>query len=449
MLSRMTTISHLTQTRFSNLELSDSIIRSLKEAGFECCTPIQDRALPILLRERDIAGQAQTGTGKTATFLLAMFQYLLNDNERKTEETPVKPEANNGKKKAKNPRAIVLAPTRELAIQIHKDALALSKQLNFKFALVYGGTDYQKQLEKIKSQVDVIIGTPGRIIDFYKQDAFSLDNIKVTVMDEADRMFDLGFIKDIRYLLRRMPPPDQRLNMLFSATLSYKVTELAYEHMNNPVLIKIETEEMTSKAIEQSAFCPANEQKIPLLLGLLNELQPPRSIIFVNTKRCAEQLNDVLNANGQKAVALSGDVPQEKRQRLLGEFQNNNVHLLIATDVAARGLHIDGVSHVFNYDLPQDVEDYVHRIGRTARFGTSGVAISFICEEYAYSMPDIEAYIGEKIPVKPINKELLVTAFLQPEPRAREPKAEFKGKRRPGFKSRKPKAQPSAHENPQ
>lgn len=444
----MTTTSHLTQTRFSNLELSDPIIRSLKEAGFECCTPIQYRALPLLLRDRDIAGQAQTGTGKTATFLLAMFQYLLNDNERAAEETPAKPEAG-AKKKAKGPRALVLAPTRELAIQIHKDALNLSKQLSFKFALIYGGTDYQKQLEKIKSNVDVIIGTPGRIIDFYKQDAFSLDAIKVTVMDEADRMFDLGFIKDIRYLLRRMPPPDQRLNMLFSATLSYKVTELAYEHMNNPVLIKIETEEVTSKAIEQSAYCPANEQKIPLLLGLLNALQPSRSIVFVNTKRCAEQLNDVLNANGHKAVALSGDVPQEKRQRLLGEFQNNDVHLLIATDVAARGLHIDGVSHVFNYDLPQDVEDYVHRIGRTARFGSSGAAISFICEEYAYSMPDIEAYIGEKVPVKSINKDLLVTAYQQPEVKAREPKADVNGKRRPRFKNKKPRAPASAHENPQ
>ncbi|MDT4289625.1 ATP-dependent RNA helicase RhlB [Methylomonas sp. MO1] len=393
--------THLTETRFSNLELSDSIIKGLKEAGFINCTPIQDKSLPLSLRGKDIAGQAQTGTGKTATFLLATFQHLINDESEKI----------------KNPRALILAPTRELAIQIHKDALALSKYLNLKFALIYGGTDYQKQLDKIKGNVDIIIGTPGRIIDFYRQGAFTLDNIQVTVMDEADRMFDLGFIKDIRFLLRRMPPAEKRLNMLFSATLSYKVTELAYEHMNNPVLIRIESEEVTSKAINQVAYCPANEQKIPLLLGLLKHHQPQRSIVFVNTKRCAEQLDDYLAANGHKVAMLSGDVPQEKRQRLLNDFQENRVTLLIATDVAARGLHIPDVSHVFNYDLPQDVEDYVHRIGRTARFGASGEAISFICEEYAYSMPDIEDYIGEKVPVQTITPELMVEDVIKPERR--------------------------------
>ncbi|WP_446809074.1 ATP-dependent RNA helicase RhlB [Methylomonas sp. 2BW1-5-20] len=393
--------THLTETRFSNLELSDSIIKGLKEAGFINCTPIQDKSLPLSLRGKDIAGQAQTGTGKTATFLLATFQHLINDESEKI----------------KNPRALILAPTRELAIQIHKDAVALSKYLNLKFALIYGGTDYQKQLDKIKGNVDIIIGTPGRIIDFYRQGAFTLDNIQVTVMDEADRMFDLGFIKDIRFLLRRMPPAEKRLNMLFSATLSYKVTELAYEHMNNPVLIRIESEEVTSKAINQVAYCPANEQKIPLLLGLLKQHQPQRSIVFVNTKRCAEQLDDYLQANGHKTAMLSGDVPQEKRQRLLNDFQENRVTLLIATDVAARGLHIPDVSHVFNYDLPQDVEDYVHRIGRTARFGASGEAISFICEEYAYSMPDIEDYIGEKVPVQTITPELMVEDVIKPERR--------------------------------
>ena len=438
--------SHLTETRFSNLELSDCILHGLNDAGFKLCTPIQDRALPLLLRNKDIAGQAQTGTGKTATFLLATFQYLINDNNKGLEDTildkdlEVDTEEEIYKKKLqpkfpiistkphqiKNPRAIILAPTRELAIQIHKDALQLSKHLNLKFALIYGGTDYQKQLDTIKSNIDIIIGTPGRVIDFYRQHAFTLDNVQVTVMDEADRMFDLGFVKDIRYLLRRMPPPVQRLNMLFSATLSYKVTELAYEHMNNPVLIHIETEQVTSKAIQQSAYCPANEQKIPLLIGLLNHYQPLRSIIFVNTKRCAEQLDNLLNANGYKTAALSGDVAQEKRQQLLSDFQQNKITLLIATDVAARGLHIADVSHVINYDLPQDAEDYVHRIGRTARFGASGEAISFICEHYAYSMPDIEEYISQKIPVKAITSNLLADVII-PEKRPIKPKADFKG----------------------
>jgi len=422
--------THLTETRFSNLELSDSIIKGLKEAGFINCTPIQDKSLPLSLRGKDIAGQAQTGTGKTATFLLATFQHLINDESEKI----------------KNPRALILAPTRELAIQIHKDALVLSKYLNLKFALIYGGTDYQKQLDKIKTNVDIIIGTPGRIIDFYKQGAFTLDNIQVTVLDEADRMFDLGFIKDIRFLLRRMPPADKRLNLLFSATLSYKVTELAYEHMNNPVLIRIEPEEVTSKAIKQIAYCPANDQKIPLLLGLLKHHQPQRSIVFVNTKRCAERLDDYLQANGYKVAMLSGDVPQEKRQKLLAAFQDNQVNLLIATDVAARGLHIPDVSHVFNYDLPQDVEDYVHRIGRTARFGASGEAISFICEEYAYSMPDIEDYIGEKVPVAPIEPELLADQVAKPERREPRERVAPHGKRppRPERKPREHRPHPAA-----
>jgi len=412
--------THLTKTRFCNLELSDSILSGLNDAAFNYCTPIQDKALPLLLRSKDIAGQAQTGTGKTATFLLATFQHLINDEN----ET------------IKNPRALILAPTRELAIQIHKDALLLSKHLNLKFALIYGGTDYQKQLDTLKTNIDIIIGTPGRIIDFYRQNAFTLDHIQVTVMDEADRMFDLGFIKDIRYLLRRMPTPEKRLNMLFSATLSYKVTELAYEHMNNPILIRIESEEVTSKAIQQSAYCPANEQKIPLLIGLLNDHQPQRSIIFVNTKRCAELLDDTLNANGYKTAALSGDVAQDKRQRLLADFQDNKITLLIATDVAARGLHIADVSHVINYDLPQDVEDYVHRIGRTARFGASGIAISFICEHYAYSMPDIETYIGQKIPVNAITANLLADVII-PERRPSKTKGNYQGKRPSSEKHKK------------
>jgi ATP-dependent RNA helicase RhlB len=424
--------THLTETRFCNLELSDAILLGLNDAAFNHCTPIQDKALPLLLRSKDIAGQAQTGTGKTATFLLATFQHLINDESEAI----------------KNPRALILAPTRELAIQIHKDALSLSKHLNLKFALIYGGTDYQKQLDTLKTNIDIIIGTPGRIIDFYKQNAFTLDHIQVTVMDEADRMFDLGFIKDIRYLLRRMPAPELRLNMLFSATLSYKVTELAYEHMNNPILIRIETEEVTSKAIQQSSYCPANEQKIPLLIGLLNHYQPQRSIIFVNTKRCAELLDDTLNANGYKTAALSGDVPQDKRQQLLADFQDNKITLLIATDVAARGLHIADVSHVINYDLPQDVEDYVHRIGRTARFGASGIAISFICEHYAYSMPDIETYIGQKIPVNAITANLLADV-ITPERRPPKPKADHQGKRPSPDKHKKFTSRPSTPENPQ
>jgi len=412
--------THLTDTRFINLELSQSILRGLNDAGFDQCSPIQDRALPIALRDRDVAGQAQTGTGKTASFLLATFQRLLNDKSDPLQY----------------PRALILAPTRELAIQIHKDALLLGKYLNLNLALIYGGTDYQKQLTAVKGNVDIMIATPGRIIDFYKQKAFSLDYIQVMVMDEADRMFDLGFIKEIRYLLNRMPSAEKRLNLLFSATLSFKVTELAYEHMYQPVMVKIESEEVTSTSITQFAFCPANEQKIPLLIGLLNAHKPERSIIFVNTKRVAEKLADYLAVNDYKTALLSGDVAQEKRQRLLADFQESKVTIMIATDVAARGLHIPDVSHVFNFDLPQDVEDYVHRIGRTARFGAKGEAISFICEEYAYSMPDIEDYIGQKIPVQRITEDLLIDV-IKPTARKSKPRIPRSNESR-SHKNRKP-----------
>ncbi|NOQ17460.1 MAG: DEAD/DEAH box helicase [Methyloprofundus sp.] len=419
--------THLTETRFINLELSRPILRGLKEAGFDYCTPIQDKSLPIALRDRDVAGQAQTGTGKTASFLLATFQRLLNDTSEKR----------------KYPRAIILAPTRELAIQIHKDALQLGKHLNFNLALIYGGTDYQKQLKTVQTNVDIIIATPGRIIDFYRQKAFSLNYIQVMVLDEADRMFDMGFIKDIRYLLNRMPSAEKRLNLLFSATLSFKVSELAYEHMHQPVMVKIASEEVTSTSIKQSAFCPANDQKIPLLLGLMASQKPERCIIFVNTKRSAEQLEDYLAANGYKAALLSGDVAQEKRQRLLADFQESKVTIMIATDVAARGLHIPDVSHVFNYDLPQDAEDYVHRIGRTARFGAEGEAISFICEDYAYSMPDIEDYIGQKVPVGRITADLLAEV-KKPEPRARTPRKPYPKRAKPDNKRTHAKPRASA-----
>ncbi|MCK5870935.1 MAG: DEAD/DEAH box helicase [Methyloprofundus sp.] len=409
--------THLTEQAFSALPLHETLQQGLQSAGFTHCTPIQAESLPILLAGHDVAGQAQTGTGKTASFLLATFQRLLNDNSEKK----------------KYPRAIILAPTRELAIQIHKDALLLGKHLGLNLALIYGGTDYQKQLKTVQGNVDIIIATPGRIIDFYRQKAFSLNHIQVMVLDEADRMFDLGFIKDIRYLLNRMPSPEKRLNMLFSATLSFKVSELAYEHMYQPVMVKIETEEVTSDSINQFAFCPANEQKIPLLIGLLNSHKPERSIVFVNTKRSAEKLADYLAANDYKTALLSGDVPQEKRQRLLADFQESKVTIMIATDVAARGLHIPDVSHVFNFDLPQDAEDYVHRIGRTARFGAKGEAISFICEEYAYSMPDIEDYINQKVPVHRVTEDLL-PELKKPAPRARAPRKPYP-KRKPNVRT--------------
>jgi ATP-dependent RNA helicase RhlB len=273
--------------------------------------------------------------------------------------------------------------------------------------LAYGGTDYEKQRHEIKEGIDILIGTPGRIIDYFKQGVFKLDRVEVAILDEADRMFDLGFIKDIRYLLRRLPPHDKRLNMLFSATLSHRVLELAYEHMNDPELIRIEPDKVTVDRVRQAIFFPSNPEKLPLLVGLIREMGTGRIMVFVNTKREAERVEACLIANGIDAEAISGDVPQKKRSSLMRKFVSGELPVLIGTDVASRGLHIPDVQYVINYDLPQDSEDYVHRIGRTARAGAAGDAISFGCETYAISLPDIEDFIGHRIPVAKFDPALL------------------------------------------
>ncbi|NNL06976.1 MAG: ATP-dependent RNA helicase RhlB [Gammaproteobacteria bacterium] len=387
---------HLTKTRYASFNLLDVINRGVEDAGFEYCTPIQEQTLPIALEGQDVAGEAQTGTGKTAAFLIAVFNQLL--------KYPA------GEKRRKNqPRALILAPTRELAIQIHKDAELLGGHTGLVFGLAYGGTGYEQQREQLEAGVDLLIGTPGRIIDYFKQHVFDLKACQVVVLDEADRMFDLGFIKDIRYLLRRCPPPEQRLSMLFSATLSHRVLELAYEHMNDAQTVRIKSERPTADKVKQTIYYPANDEKVPLLLGLMESLKPTRSIIFINTKRVAEKLYAWLEGNGYKTALLSGDVPQKKRQTLLKKFQDGEFTIMVATDVAARGLHIPEVSHIFNFDLPQSGEDYVHRVGRTARAGASGAAISFACEDFAHYLVDIEEYIGHRIDNEPIDYDSLVT----------------------------------------
>ncbi|HZW59359.1 MAG TPA: DEAD/DEAH box helicase, partial [Woeseiaceae bacterium] len=392
-----------------------------KDAGFDFCTPIQASTLPLALAGHDVAGQAQTGTGKTAAFLIAMYQRLLTD------DAP----APAGQKQ---PRGFILAPTRELAVQIAKDADLLGSHTGLVTALAYGGTDYDKQRNIIAGGIDILVGTPGRIIDYFKQGVFKLDQVQVAVLDEADRMFDLGFIKDIRYLLRRLPPPEQRLNMLFSATLSHRVMELAYEHMNEPELIRIEPDKVTVDRVRQAIFFPANRDKIPLLVGLIREMGASRIMVFVNTKREAERVQAWLQANDIDARAISGDVPQTKRLSMLLRFQSGDLPVLIGTDVASRGLHIPDVQYVVNYDLPQDREDYVHRIGRTARAGAAGDAISFGCETYVVSLPDIEDYIGHKIPVANYDADILPT-LKKPAPRPRKRSSGGKPPRHGGRRS--------------
>ena len=388
---------------FASFGLAPQVMDGIRQAGFVTCTPIQAQTLPIALAGRDVAGQAQTGTGKTAAFLVAMYHSLLT-RPASAQRQPT------------SVRALIVAPTRELAVQIHHDALTLGAHTGLRQLVVFGGIDYEKQRTQLAAGCEVLIGTPGRLIDYFKQHVFDLRHAQVLVLDEADRMFDLGFIADIRYILRRLPHPERRQSMLFSATLSQRVLELAYEHMNNPELVRIEPDKMTVDQVRQLMYYPSMEEKVPLLIGLLHQSEAVRTMVFVNTKRTAERLEATLKANGFEAQALSGDVPQNKRLRFLRDFHDGKLAVLIATDVASRGLHIPDVSHVFNFDLPQDAADYVHRIGRTARAGAEGDAISFACEEYAVSLPDIESYVGHKIPFSPIAPELLAQGVVTAAP---------------------------------
>jgi len=376
----------LSEVSFAEFDLPDAVRRGLEDAGFSLCTPIQADTLPRALSGGDVAGQARTGTGKTAAFLLAIFNTLLRD-----------PDAESA---GHHPRAIVIAPTRELAIQIERDAELLGRHTGLRLGLSYGGVDYQKQRDRLAEGVDVLIGTPGRIIDFFKQRVFGLKHIRVAVLDEADRMFDLGFIGDIRYLFRAMPPPGQRQTLMFSATFPLKVTELAYEHMNDAETIRIDEDHKTTERVHQVVYYPSNREKLPLLVQLLRGWPDGHAIIFVNTRRAADRVDRMLRGNGFDCAMLAGSVPQRKRQRLLERFRSGELPILVATDVAARGLHIPDVSHVINFDLPQDAADYVHRIGRTARLGAKGDAISFACEDYAFHLPEIEEYISKSIPLE-------------------------------------------------
>lgn len=391
---------YLSQTRFDSFSLESRLLQSLQEAGFEYCSRIQAETLPLTLANQDLAGQAQTGTGKTGAFLIPVLQHLLVN--------PL-PEAQAGAV-----RCLIMAPTRELAIQIAHDAEVLGKHTQLRTVLVYGGANYEKQRRQFAQPVDLLIGTPGRIIDYWKQQVFNLKQVQVLVLDEADRMFDMGFIQDVRYLLRKLPSPTKRLSMLFSATLSHRVLELAYEFMNNPRQVTIEAETIQADNIAEYVYFPANEEKIPLLIGLIHVLKPLRAMVFVNTKHFAEKIDNYLRNNAITSALISGDVKQSKRERLLKQFETGQFQILIATDVAARGLHIADVTHVFNFDLPAVAEDYVHRIGRTARAGASGEAHSFACEDTAFYLPDIEQYTGKTITVKKITSDLLASTIAPP-----------------------------------
>ena len=384
---------------FIEFDLPAPVRAGVAAAGFTHCTPIQEKTLPLALAGRDVAGQAQTGTGKTAAFLISIFTRLLRHPRE-------------GRPAA--PRALVIAPTRELVVQIAEDAKLLGQAAPFSIQAVFGGVDYKKQRSLLSAGVDVLIGTPGRLIDYFKQRVFDLRSVEVLVIDEADRMFDMGFIKDLRYILRQLPPFEQRQSMLFSATLSYDVMELAYVFMNNAERISVTPEQVTAEKVEHLVYHVGLHEKLPLLVGLLRREAGARTLIFVNMKRAAERLERTLGANGFVASAITGDVDQRKRLRILQEFKDGQLPILIATDVASRGLHIDGVTHVINYDLPLDAEDYVHRVGRTARAGASGKAFSLACEDYVDGLEPIEKYIGFKLPYEIADDHLLVHPIHHP-----------------------------------
>ena len=372
---------------FTSLDLPGPVLAGVRDAGFVTATAIQEAALPLALKDKDVAGQSQTGTGKTAAFLIAAFTRCLRH--------PAPPRAG-----ATAPRVLIIAPTRELVVQIEADARLLGSHTGLRILSVYGGIDYNKQREELREDCDVLVGTPGRLIDYLKQHVWSPGKVEVLVIDEADRMFDMGFIADLRFILRRLPKPEKRQSFLFSATLSFRVMELTWEFMNNPTQITITPQQKTAENAEQMLYHVGREEKFNLLLGLLRREGGSRILIFANTREEARRLEDRLGRNGWVARALTGDVDQKKRLKILNDFKEGELPILVATDVASRGLHIEGVSHVVNWDMPQDSEDYVHRIGRTARAGAAGKALSLVDEAGALALEPIEKFIGQKIPVE-------------------------------------------------
>lgn len=413
--------------KFTELNLPDAVLQGIADANFEALTPVQEESIPLALKGKDVAAQAQTGTGKTAAFLISLFCKLLS-SEKGTSH---------------NPRALVMAPTRELVVQICADAELLGKHTGIKVQPIFGGVDYEKQRQALRDGVDIIVATPGRLIDYFKQRVFSLDRVEALVIDEADRMFDMGFIKDLRFILRKLPPFEKRQTMLFSATLSPQVMELAYEFMNLAEKVRIEPEKVTADNIDQVLYHVTRREKFALLLGLLKrEAGVERVMLFVNMKVEAERLNALLNANDIPSAVLSGDIPQKKRMRILDQFKLGSLTHLVATDVASRGIHVDNVTHVVNYDLPQDREDYVHRIGRTARAGAKGRAISFADEETVYVLDEIEAYLGSRIPSEvPLDEDFFFN-YKRAIPKRKKPPEKKPSGDGPPRRKRRPRRRP-------
>ncbi len=364
--------------KFTEFDLNDELLKGINSTGFSDLMPVQEKVFFETLKGQDIVVQSQTGTGKTAAFLISIFHNLL---------------------KSPGEKALVITPTRELAVQIEEEAKLLGRFLPFKAVSFFGGVGYHRQEKQINEGVDIIVGTPGRLLDLNMSGKLNLHDITMLVIDEADRLFDMGFYPDLKRILRRIPKFSQRKTMLFSATLPVRIRNLAWEFMNSPVEIIIEPNRVTVDEISQELYHVATDEKFSLLLGIIKSKNPKSALIFTNTKIAAVEIAQRLKFNGIKSYYIMGDLPQSKRLQVIAKAKSGQIPVLVATDVAARGLHIEDLEMVVNYDMPEDCENYVHRIGRTARAGKSGKAISLACEKFIYSLPAIESFLGQKIPV--------------------------------------------------
>ncbi len=373
------------ETRFHDLDLRDELMRGIAELGFEYCSPIQAGILPQTLQGHDAIGKAQTGTGKTAAFLITIFNDLLCN--------PVE-----GERFLGEPRAVVIAPTRELVMQIAEDARDLGKYTGLNVITLIGGMDYQKQLNRMTSDiVDLVVATPGRLIDFMTRRDVYLDHVEILVLDEADRMLDMGFIPQVKRIVRATPRKEDRQTLLFSATFTQDIINLSQQWTYHPVKVDIEPEHVATDSVDQKIYMVRSDERFRVLSNLIRSPECDSLIVFANRRDQVRRLHERLRKSGVSCGILSGEIPQAKRTKTLDQFKKGEIKVLVATDVAGRGIHVDGISHVVNYNLPEDPEDYVHRIGRTGRAGATGISISFASEDDAFLLPDLEALLGQKL----------------------------------------------------
>lgn len=415
------------KTRFHDIRIPETLLHAIADLGWKYCTPIQAAILPNALQNRDCTGKAQTGTGKTAAFLITILTRIINQ--------PMTADQRN-----RSPRALILAPTRELVQQIEKDAQALAKYTEAHALAIYGGSSYHHQREALEKYApEIIIATPGRLIDLMRQQTLHLNHCEVLVIDEADRMLDMGFIPDVRSIIHRTPPRAKRHTLFFSATLTGDVIRLASQWLNDPVTIEIEPEQVAVDTVNQRVYIIEKDKKIALLYNILHRENPDQILIFANRRDSVFDLNDRLLRMGISCSMISGALPQNRRERTLEDFKQKKIRVLIATDVAGRGLHISGISHVINYNLPTDPEDYVHRIGRTGRAGATGTSISFACEDDSFYLADIEAYLGRTLPCEqPDDEWLILPEGMQVEPKRRSSRPGGSERGRPPQRGRRP-----------